>query len=374
MIKEQRMQKQEIIAITGNAGKTTTKEMLACIIQKKWKIVKTFSNGNSPYFIKKCVKELDESYHAAVLEYGMQKSGDIAELCQILQPNIGIITNVGLSHIGSFKDGIKAIAAGKTELIKNMLSAGKLYLNADDENSKLLDTSEYAGTIIYIGIKNSSAYHAHDIFSSENGIKFKMNLDNAVCEFQIPILGRHNVYNALFAIAVSHQLGFTPFEIKTALASFKAVYLRLNLYKYENYKLIDDTHNASPESTIAAIDVLCEIGKANNILILAASHGQGNCDEGYIKSGKYIASQKISFLYTMENKYAGPEIKQLSAAAIEAGFPPDRVMHFKNISDFYLHFKKQLTPGATCLVKGAGTYFVIRLLRLFPLKPIKCFA
>ncbi len=207
--------------------------------------------------------------------------------------------------------------------------------------------------------------------SSQDGIKFKINLSDVVWNFNLSLLGKHNVYNVLFAIAVASQLGFTPLEIKVGLRNFKQLRSRLHLYKYGDFTIIDDTYNASPESVIAAIDVLCEIGKTENIAVLSGTFDQDNYSEGYVKIGKHIASQKkISFLYTMENDLVGAEVKIISKAAIEAGFPAEKVMHFKSISEFYLHFKKHYRTGTTCLMKGVRSSRLVHFFKLFPLRDV----
>ena len=145
--------------------------MVASILKRRWKTFKSIENGNDVWYTSQYVKQIDSSYHAIVLEYGLTHSGNIEQHCKIIQPNIGIITNVGIAHIENFEDRVYGIISAKSELIKGMKSDGMLFLNEDDMKSRLLDRKEFKGEIITIGILNNSNYQAKEINYTDNGIK-----------------------------------------------------------------------------------------------------------------------------------------------------------------------------------------------------------
>ncbi|WP_235848384.1 YheC/YheD family protein [Litchfieldia alkalitelluris] len=206
-----------IVAVTGSAGKTTTKAFLASILEKRWTTFESKDYWNITDHTKKHAEELaDPSYQAAVLKYGMDYPSVISEHCKIIQPNISIVTNIGIAHIANFNGEIKGIAHA-SELIHGMDQTGILVVNQDDENSRLLETNEFKGRIITTGIQSDAEYRAYDLKYMELGMKFKVKLHDQEYSFFIPILGEHHVYNALNAIAVADTLGLSPIDIKWGL-------------------------------------------------------------------------------------------------------------------------------------------------------------
>ncbi|QED49915.1 UDP-N-acetylmuramoyl-tripeptide--D-alanyl-D-alanine ligase [Cytobacillus dafuensis] len=343
-----------IIAITGSAGKTTTKEMIASILQNRWKTFKSFENGNDVWFTSQYAKQLDPSYNAVVLEYGMRYSGDITKHCNLIQPNIGIITNVGSAHIGNFNDqGIDGIATAKSELILNIKPPGMLLLNGDDINSKLLNIKGFKGEIITVGFTKEANYYASQIAYTKTGMIFQVPINGIDYTYKIPVFGKHNVYNALFAIALAHRLGFTFNEIMVGLETYGKNYpdyYKLDVQRFKDeITLISYTYDAKPSAVKAAIDVLVNIGEGKTIAFLGDMVELGNYSiEEHKKVGRYLAAQKnINYLYTFgkDGKYIGQE-------AVESGFPNDNVVNISSIDQFVNTIKESLTPKTTLLLMG----------------------
>ncbi len=341
-----------IIGVTGSAGKTTTKEMIAAILKGRWKIFKTKGNRNSFLSTRRNKARINASHRAIVLEFGMKRRGQIAKHCKIIQPNIGVITSVGSAHAGNFRDGIVGVARVKSELIKNMHPQGILLINKDDENSKLLKLSSFKGTMISIGSKDpSSDYFASEIVLHRNGIKFKVHFPNGSCgNFYIPVYGEHNVNNALFAIAIADFLGFTISEIERGLKYFQKAKRRLNVYRVkENVMIIDDSYSANPEAMKRAIDVLVQLGNGKKVAVLGNMMELGIYSvDGHRDVGRYLTDRNIDFLYTF-----GDHAKYIGTGAIGAGFPLERVYHFTSRSQLNKHLAKQLQSNTTFLVKGS---------------------
>ncbi|CAH2714994.1 UDP-N-acetylmuramoyl-tripeptide--D-alanyl-D-alanine ligase [Neobacillus rhizosphaerae] len=343
-----------IIAITGSAGKTTTKEMIASILQNRWKTFKSFENGNDVWFTSQYAKQLDPSYKAVVLEYGMRYSGDITKHCNLIQPNIGIITNVGSAHIGNFNDqGIEGVASAKSELILNIKPQGILLLNEDDINSKLLNIKGYKGEIITVGFTKEANYYASQIAYTKTGMIFQVPINGIDYTYKIPVFGKHNVYNALFAIALADRLGFTFNEILVGLETYGIKYpdyYKLNVQCFKDeITLISYTYDAKPSAVKAAIDVLDNIGEGKNIAFLGHMVELGNYSvEEHKKVGRYVAAQKnINYLYTF-----GKDGKYIGQGAVESGFLNDNVVNISSIDQFVNTIKESLKPKTTLLLMG----------------------
>lgn len=355
-IVEQKTKHQEIkkdlpiIAITGSAGKTTSKAFLASILSKKWTVFESKDYWNTTEHTKKHKEEINASHDAVVLEYGMAYPGVITKHCEIIQPTISIVTNIGLAHVGNFDGDIKGVALAKSELIHGMDQNGLLILNKDDDNSKHLSMKEFKGEILTVGIHSEASYRAYDVQYKENGMSFKMSLQGKEIELFIPILGEHHVYNALNAIAVADYLGFSPTDIKAGL-DFKKPPRRLTLYHCRNkITVIDDTVHSHPQGVRAAIDVLSNIGKKRNIAIIGQMRELGDLrEEEYRKVGEYIYEQGIDFLITY-----GFRTEEIGAAAMAKGMKQENIYHFTDKDELHALLEKLVRRRDTILVKGAS--------------------
>lgn len=340
-----------VIAITGSAGKTTTKAFLASILAKKWNIFESKDYWNTTEHTKKHAEEINEKHEAVVLEYGMAYKGVITEHCHIIRPNISIVTNIGLAHVGNFNSDIQKVAQAKSELIHGMEQDGILVINKDDANSRFLETQQFKGKIVTVGVQSADAdYHAYDIKYTENGMNFKIKLQGQEVKLFIPILGEHHVFNALNAIAVADYLGFTPIEIKAGLL-FRKPPRRLTIYNCrENIKVIDDTVHSHPQGVRAAIDVLSNIGKHRKVAIIGQMRELGDLrEEEYRKVGDYIYEKGIDIFITY-----GFRTEEMGEQAIAKGFPPEHVYHFTNKEALHELLRTLIQEDDTILVKGAS--------------------
>ncbi|SDN13272.1 YheC/YheD family protein [Bacillus sp. OK048] len=347
---DRQKRKVPIIAVTGSAGKTTTKSFISSILKKKWNIFESKDYWNRTDHTQIHADLINSNHQAVVLEYGMGFPGVITEHCRIIQPNISVITNVGMAHIGNFDGDIKKIAQAKSELIHGTKQNGILFINNDDENSKLLEIDQFKGEIITIGIKNPADYRAYNISYVENGMNFKVKLHNKEWSFYIPIYGDHHVYNALNAIAVADYLGFSPPEIKSGLL-FKKPPRRLTIYHLNHsVTLIDDSVHSTPQGVIAAIDVLKNISAARKIAVLGRMIGLGERRmEQYQKIGKYLVKQGVDVVITY-GRYA----KEMGLEAINAGLPSQNFKHFIDEESMHEYLLEILQVKDTILVKGAS--------------------
>ncbi|MFA1736370.1 YheC/YheD family protein [Lysinibacillus fusiformis] len=339
-----------IIAITGSAGKTTTKAFVGSILSKKWNVFESKDYWNTTEHTRKHKEEINDSHQAVVLEYGMAYPGIITNHCSIIQPNISIVTNIGLAHVGNFDGDVRGVAKAKSELIHGMDQQGLLILNKDDENSKYLETQQFKGKMLTVGIKSDADYRAYDLQYKDIGMSFKMKLHGQEIELYIPILGEHHVYNALNAVAVADYLGFSPLDIQAGL-NFKKPPRRLTIYNLrDDITVIDDTVHSHPQGVRAAIDVLTNIAKKRKVAIIGQMRELGVLrEEEYRKVGEYIYEVGIDEFITY-----GFRTDEMSNVAIEMGMDPSRVHHFINKDALHALLDKLIKPHDTILVKGAS--------------------
>jgi UDP-N-acetylmuramoyl-tripeptide--D-alanyl-D-alanine ligase len=242
--------------------------MIASILGTRWRVFKSRENKNIFRDTKRYASQIKPHHRAVVLEYGMIYPGRIRWHCSYVQPNMGVITMVGMAHIGNF-GSLDGLLRAKSELIKHMNQKGTLFLNADDQNSKRLHTKGFKGKIVRVGIDSPGDYQARDIEYKNGGMRFKVKLAGAFHDYYIPIPGEHNVYNALFAIAVADRLGFSASEIRRGLKTFKQLGRRLKVYRCSHgVRLIDDSFSANPNADKAALDVLRNAGRGRKIAVL----------------------------------------------------------------------------------------------------------
>lgn len=339
-----------VIAITGSAGKTTTKEMIASILRTRWRIFASYRSFNQHTCSARNVKRIRPFHRAAVLEFGMGARGQIRKHCQFIRPNMGVVTNVGTAHIGNVGGSVRGIAQAKSELIKYMKQTGYLVTNADDLNSELLETKKFQGTIVTVGIKKKANFQAGNIRYEKSGMRFDIQLDKKLQSFYIPIYGEHNVYNALNAIAIAHKLGFTPEEIRSGLASYKRTPHRLNVFRYgRGLTLIDDSCSANPNAVRAALEVLNKIDGKTKVAVLGTMLAMGKySSEAHGEVGKCVADTGIDYLYTY-----GKKAQLIALSAIRCGFPAKRIRMFETEEELRRAVLACLKPNTVILLKAS---------------------
>ncbi|WCK52622.1 UDP-N-acetylmuramoyl-tripeptide--D-alanyl-D-alanine ligase [Aneurinibacillus sp. Ricciae_BoGa-3] len=342
--------KKPVIAVTGSAGKTTTKEMIASILRRKWRIFASYRSFNQYTCSAANAIRIRPFHKAAVLEFGMGARGQIKKHCHFIQPNIGVITNVGTAHIGNVGGTVRGIAHAKSELIKHMKQTGFLVINADDPNSRLLETQAFRGTIATVGINQEANYRAYNIQYRAGGMSFQIVLDSKEYLFDIPIYGTHNIYNALNAIAVSHHLGFSPKEMRAGLRFYKRTPHRMNVFRFSNnVTLIDDACSANPNSMKAALDVLVKVDGKRKIAVLGTMLAMGKYSaKAHKEVGKYAAKCGINYLYTY-----GKKAQLIAKSAIVAGFPAEKVKRFESEKMLKKSLDAMLKPDTTILIKAS---------------------
>jgi len=336
-----------VIGITGSAGKTTTKEMTASILKTRWKNVLKSEQSNNCY-LENYINLLDHSHQAVVLEFSVHR---IKKNCELLQPTMAAITNISTEHMDVYGCQIEGLIKAKSKMIKYMDQSGDLFLNIDDTNSKQLDTRSFKGKVFTIGILNPQAsYFAYDIVENDFGITFHVDLKEKKEKFFTPALGKHNVYNALFALAFADKLGFTSDDIRYGLKFYEKPASRLQLIRFHDRTIIDDSFSSSLIAAKAAINVLAKLGNGLKVAVLGPTGGALNgVSTEHLEIGQQIVAMKIDFIFTLTE-----QAKDIGLAAINAGFPRENVIHSSNIKELHRQLREKMwIPDVTFLVKGS---------------------
>lgn len=335
----------KVIGITGSTGKTSTKDLVAAVLSSKYKVFKTKGNFNNEIGLPLMIFSLDNSYDAAVLEMGMSGLGEIHRLSGAARPDIAIITNIGVSHIGYLKTRENILKA-KLEITDFFNKDNTLILNGDNDLLKEFNSNKF--NVLKVGIENEFAeYKAIDALVEENSIRFKA-AESRSCvspEFKVNIPGKHNILNSLLAIACGRILDLSYEEMIDGLKSLEFTSMRLDIVKGERFTIIDDCYNASPDSMKAALDVLCNMRGNKKIAVFGTMKELG--DESYKfhkKVGEYADLKKIDLLIAVG------EYEQ----AFRKGFNcHSRYKGFSGNEEAYEYLSKVIESNDVVLVKAS---------------------
>lgn len=313
-----------VVAITGSAGKTSTKDMIYSILKEKYKVHKTIGNQNNHIGLPLTILSLDPDNEVLVLEMGMNHLGEISYLTNIAKPDIAIITNVGTAHIGNLGSRENILKA-KLEILEGLNPNGVVIINNDNDllhNWYLENKDKYR--IITIGIYNKSDYMANIIEKSEWSSTFSCN--NEI--YKVPVAGEHFIYNALAGVATGKEFNISEEKIKTGILNFELSSNRMNLITTKGYTIIDDSYNANYDSMNYAIKYLGSLS-GRNIAVLGTMKELGNYSEDlHRKIGNVIKTEKINILVTV-----GTDALFINEGALESGFDKENSYHFESNKD-----------------------------------------
>lgn len=312
------------VGVTGSVGKTTTKEFIAAVLGRKFMTYRTEGNHNSVIGLPLSIMEIPAGCGAAVLEMGMSGFGEISSMTRAARPDVAVITNIGTSHmemLGSREN----ICRAKMEIAEGLSEDGILLLNGDEP---LLRGADKGGRkALYVSLENRDAdFRALKIRVEVKKTTFDLLWNGRVySNIEIPVMGRHNVYAALFAFAVGTLCGMDENEIREGLSDFRSPGMRQNIYDAGGITLIEDCYNASPESMRSAINVLSELSEHKNGARTAALLGDmlelGESSEKLHREvGEYLARSGCRLLFAY-----GPMAEKIAESAVENGMSPENV-------------------------------------------------
>ncbi len=269
-----------IIAVTGSNGKTTTKDLTAAALTGVWNVLKTTANFNNEIGVPLTLLELDENHRAAIVEIGMRGLGQIAELAKFVKPTIGIVTNVNETHI-ELLGSIENIAKAKGELVEAIPAGGTVILNADDPHVAAMKNLAADGVrVLNYSLENPDAdFFAKNILIGSVSTEFIMSFRGKEYDFEIPMLGRHNVSNALGAIAAGYAVGLTVPDVQRGFATLTTTKMRFEVIRRDGLTIVNDAYNASPASMRMAIRTAAEIYSGKKFAVLGDMLELGSLSE-----------------------------------------------------------------------------------------------
>src|SRR5438477_9399745 len=257
-----------IIGVTGSAGKTTTKEMTAAVLSKKYTVLRTVGNLNNEYGLPLCLLRAEKYQNIGVLEMGMSAKGEIRKLASIAEPNEGVVTNVNPVHLEFFKS-VDEIAEAKAELVEGLHDPKVAYLNNDDSRVRAMART-FTGKVITYGVKSVAAFKVQQIQDlGLEGTAFTIHHGRRDVNFVLPLLGQHNVANAVAAIAVGIHHDVSWEQIREALSEMNPERMRGQVIKFrEGFVAIDDSYNSNPRALSEMIRFLGKLkGYERKILV-----------------------------------------------------------------------------------------------------------
>ena len=337
-----------VIGITGSVGKSTTKELVAEVIDQRYRTLKNPGNLNNEIGLPLTLLRLERGHQIAVLEMGFYVPGEIALLCDIAQPQIGVVTNIGTVH-AERAGSQEAIARGKTELVESLPAApdGIAILNHDDPLVRPMAEKTRAQVFFY-GLTAEADLWADEVEGlGLDGIRFRLHYRNEIIHLQVPLIGRHSVHTVLRASAVGLSLGLTWQEIVNGLRSGKAQLRLVAVRAHNDAVLLDDTYNASPSSTLAALNLLEEID-GNKIAVLGDMLELGPYEwRGHEMVGVRAAEVADELITVGERAYL------IADAALRAGFREERVTQLADSQQAVDYLLPRLQSDDVVLVKGS---------------------
>jgi UDP-N-acetylmuramoyl-tripeptide--D-alanyl-D-alanine ligase len=334
-----------VIGITGSNGKTSTKDMLASILAQRYRTRATAGNQNNEIGVPLTLLALDHQTEWAVVEMGMSGRGEIGLLSRLAVPELAIITNVGEAHLADL-GSLEQIAAAKLEILQGLVPAGLLVLDGD---SQLLQPALAQRRCISFGFNKDNQVCATTVAMSDMGMRFRIN-DAAAPEFGLPVFGRHQVQNALAAIAAARALSMSYGEIRRGLQSFQPTRQRGELLRIGNTTIINDTYKSNPAGLRAALDVLCSLsGYGRRIAVLGDMRDLGAAEGSqHTAIGRLLDPAKVHAVITVGN--AARQIARVAATR----FPAGRVFAARDKEAALQLLRRQLdTEPALILIKGA---------------------
>ncbi len=337
----------KVVGVTGSAGKTTTKDVIAAMLGSVLPVGKTIGNFNNHVGLPLSILRVPQDAQVAVLEYGMNHDGEIRDLGRIVPPDVAVVTNVGYAHIENF-DSIDGIAAAKRELVEALKPGGIAVLNEDDERVR-----QFRGPRnIFYGLSQATAIHLRP-----DGVRFTA----AGVEFESPMQGRHAISNILAGVAVAEVFGIEPSHTREAVRSLPPGKMRGERLTRNGIDIINDCYNSNPDAVRGMLDVLKDMPAKRRIAVLGEMLELGRWSEPLHREvGLYVARCEVSVLVGIRGA-----ARFLVESATSAGLSSDAAFFFEDPEQAGLHLRSIAQPGDAILFKGSRGTRVEKALERF---------
>jgi len=340
-----------VVGITGSVGKTSTKDIIASVLSKKYKVHKTEGNYNNHIGVPLTILSLKDE-EALVVEMGMNNLGEISVLTKIAKPTVSVITNVGTAHIGNLGSRENILKA-KLEILEGMNESGILVINNDNDLLHQYYLKNKDNNIITFGTINESKYIAKDISSDESSSNYNLNISNINHNFKVNLPGNHQILNSLCAISIGILFNIPIEDIKDGINNFELTKRRMQIEKINNITIINDCYNANIDSMKNAIDYLGSLKNTRKIAILGDMLELGNYSESLHRElGKIVLNNNIDILITVGDatKYTIDEVRKDKLTNVYA---------FDNNKEALIKIKELIQEEDTLLIKSSlGMNFI----------------
>jgi UDP-N-acetylmuramoyl-tripeptide--D-alanyl-D-alanine ligase len=333
-----------VVGVTGSAGKTTTKDAIASLLNVQIRAGRTIGNYNNHFGVPLSILRLPDDCKAAVIEMGMNHAGEIRELARMAKPQIGVVTNTGWAHAEFFENGIEGVAMAKRELIEELPANGIAVLNADDERVREF-SNVHSGRSILFGISEDAEVRAEDLRLCPDGAHFRcLGVD-----FESPLAGRHGVSNVLAAIAVAWALGIAPERLRDAVRTLATGKMRGERSVHGGITVINDCYNANPEAMRSMLEVLRGTPARRRIAVLGEMLELGR-EAGTLHRdiGQFAAEQGIDALLGVRGA-----ARFMVDGAIGAGLSGSAASFFDTPEEAGDFLRNYVRPGDAILFKGS---------------------
>lgn len=333
-----------VVAVTGSAGKTTTKDIIAHLLATRYETGKTIGNFNNHVGLPLSILRLPDECRIAVLEIGMNHAGEIRALAAIARPEIGVVTNVGYAHVEFFEDSIEGVARAKRELIESLTESGIAILNADDQRVARF-REVHAGPTITFGARNEADVRAEQVEFTPEGARF-------VCDgvgFRTTVAGAHGVLNVLAGLAVARACGIPAADLQDAVAGFTTGKMRGERTTERGITVWNDCYNSNPEALRAMIDVLSAEAAVRRIAVVGEMLELGQSAEPLHRGmGSYLASRGIDVVIGIRGA-----ARFIVDEAVRAGLSGSAAYFFEDPVEAGLLLRRVLRKGDAVLFKGS---------------------
>lgn len=339
----------KLVGVTGSVGKTSTKDMIALVLSKRYSTLKTQKNFNNEIGLPMTLFNLSSENEVAVIEMGMSNLGEISRLSQVAQPTLAVITNIGYSHIENLGTQ-ESILKAKLEILDGADSDAPIIMCMDD---KLLSSAEIRGErrkIYYSVSKKQADVFASDINKDNNGISFDINYNGEKINARVNVHGTHNVKNALAAFCVGLEYGVEPSDMVEAIAEFKTEGVRQNIVVDNSVTYFLDCYNASPDAMNSAFETLKDYDNSGRkIAVLADMLELGKKSKMLHRMvGEAFAATQADMLVCY-----GVEAEQIIEGAVKKGYPAENTKHFLDRDEMTEFLKSEIHEGDMVLFKGS---------------------
>jgi UDP-N-acetylmuramoyl-tripeptide--D-alanyl-D-alanine ligase len=336
----------QIVCITGSNGKTSTKDLVSAILRERFQVTRTEGNLNNHIGLPLTMLRMRAADQVGVLEIGMNHPGEIAPLAALAQPDVAVVTNVGIAHI-EYMGSREAIAQEKGTLVEALPPSGTAILNADDEFSQWI-ASKTKADAIYCGMADQANIRATDISQDFSGMKFQLHAFGKSVVAQLPVPGIHMVRNALLAVGVGHVFGMSLEEAAAGLTNLQLTKGRLEQKVIRGVQVLDDTYNANPDSMKAALLTLSQMStNGRRIAVLGRMGELGvESERGHRSVGQAAADLGLDCIVTV-----GDEATLIAEEAWRGGVA--KVVKAKDQDEAVKVLRDYARAGDLVLVKGS---------------------